>query len=191
MLACLLACGPRVEPCAGRAVDICFTPPPQIFLYLRAEGLPLSNLSCNFSYCIFHLLDLIAIYFKNSENYSWIDWLQVTSCNQKITKCRSLNSYLFILCIAYYVTWPWLDVILCFRFSLQTTRAYQLRAAVKLHILYRWQDRSKLISMTLYTIIIYHYTILYAYYVFLFMLFHITGNRFVYSPLAASIQRIK
>ena len=78
---------------------VCTGAPP-ICLYRRAaaaEGLPLSGI---FSYCIFHLLDLIAIYFKNQKIT-----IELNDCKLQVaTKCRSLNSYLFILCIAYHVT---------------------------------------------------------------------------------------
>ena len=101
----------QLEPCAGRAAPPTFvsrrrrrffcigapTPPPPTFGRRAAEGLPLSGI---FSYCIFHLLDLIAIYFKNQKIT-----VELIDCKLQVaTKCRSLNSYLFILCIAYYVT---------------------------------------------------------------------------------------
>jgi hypothetical protein len=72
-------------------------PTPPTFGRRAAEGLPLSGI---FSYCIFHLLDLIAIYFKNQKIT-----VELIDCKLQVaTKCRSLDSYLFILCIAYYVT---------------------------------------------------------------------------------------
>jgi hypothetical protein len=70
----------QLEPCAGRAAPppptfvsrrrrrfFCIgapTPPPPTLGRRAAEGLPLSGI---FSYFIFHLLDLIAIYFKNQK----------------------------------------------------------------------------------------------------------------------------
>jgi len=88
-----------LEPCAGRAAPppptfvsrrrrrrfVCIgapTPPPPTFGRRAAEGLPLSGI---FSYCIFHLLDLIAIYFKNQKIT-----VELIDCKLQVaTKCRS------------------------------------------------------------------------------------------------------